>query len=190
MQILQTERLNIRELDSAADAEFIFALLNTPKFLKNIGDRGVRSVRDAAAFIEKRYRQSYREHGFGLYVVELNADVADALTIVRSSATGGTLPVPRVSSQLGLCGFVRRETLTEPDLGFAFLPEFERNGYGFESAAAMLDYGRDTLGFSRVSAITSLDNDASGRLLLKLGFVFDRQMETPEESLKLYSIKL
>ena len=67
---LKTERLNIRELNSALDAEFICALLNTPKFIKYIGDRGVRSAEDAAAFIDDRYRQSYRDHGYGRYAVE------------------------------------------------------------------------------------------------------------------------
>ncbi len=181
--ILATKRLIVRELDSATDAEFICALLNAPKFIKYIGDRGVRTVNDAAEFIENRYRQSYRDHGFGLYAVELRIDHA---------AGTGTLPTGRVSAspggtQIGMCGFVRRETLDGPDLGFAFLPEFERLGYGIESAAAMLDYGRDGLGFRTVFAITSLDNDASGKLLEKLGFRFNSFTDALDgERLKLF----
>ena len=67
MKVLETERLTVRELSAATDAGFICALLNSPKFLKYIGDRGVRSPEAAAEFIETRYRQSYRDHGFGLY---------------------------------------------------------------------------------------------------------------------------
>jgi len=166
--IAQTERLRIREMDSALDAEFVFALLNSPKFLKYIGDRNVRSVEQAADFIEDRYRQSYRDHGFGLYTVELH---------------DGTY--------LGMCGFVRREFLDSADLGFAFLPEHERRGYGFESAIAMLDYGKAILGFDRVRAITSQDNYASGKLLEKLGFAYDGIEEMPDgERLKMFSIAL
>ena len=148
MNILETEHLIIRELRTNNDAEFVYELLNTPKFIKYIGDRGVRSTADAAGFIENRYRVSYQNNGFGLYVVERKRD----------------------STAVGLCGFVKRDTLPGPDIGFAFLPEFEGLGYGFESADAMMAYGRDTLGFTRVLAITSLDNEASARLLIKLGF--------------------
>ena len=148
VNILETEHLIIRELRTNNDAEFVYELLNTPKFIKYIGDRGVRSTDDAAGFIENRYRVSYQNNGFGLYVAERKSD----------------------STAVGLCGFVKRDTLPGPDIGFAFLPEFEGLGYGFESADAMMAYGRDTLGFTRVLAITSLDNEASARLLIKLGF--------------------
>ncbi|CAN5334438.1 GNAT family N-acetyltransferase [soil metagenome] len=167
MNILETERLFVRELDSSIDAEFVFELLNTPKFLSFIGDRGVRSVDEAAIFIDERYRASYTEHGYGLYTVEL-----------KENAT-----------QVGLCGFVRRDTLPGPDIGFAFLPEFERQGYGFESAEAMMKYGSETLNFTTVLAITSLENDASGKLLEKLGFTFKDMIENDEEKLRLYSSK-
>ncbi len=160
--ITQTERLTLREL-TVDDAEFINKILNTPKFLEYIGDRQVRNAEQAAEFIETRYRQSYIDHGFGLYAVELK---------------DGTL--------IGMCGYVRRESLDGPDIGFAFLPEHERCGYGFESASAMLKYGRDPLGFSTIRAITSMDNEASGALLSKLGFTFDQIIETNGEQLKLY----
>ena len=164
MNVLETERLTLRKLDSALDAEFIFELLNTPKFIRYIGDRGVRSADEASDFIEDRYRQSYRDHGYGLYVVELKTD----------------------NTPIGLCGFVRRESLAGPDIGFAFLPEHERQGYGFESAAGMMQFGRETLAFTTILAITSLDNDASGRLLEKLGFTFDREVKNGDETLKLF----
>jgi len=163
--ILETERLLIRELDAARDAEFVFELLNTPKFIKYIGDRGVRSVEQARDFIENRYRRSYQDHGFGLYAVDVKAD----------------------SIQVGICGFVKRDTLPEPDLGFAFLPQFEGRGFGFESADAVLRYGRIDLGITTVLAITSPDNEISGKLLEKLGFRFERLIEMPDgEVLRLY----
>jgi len=165
VNLLETERLVIRELDSAADAEFIFALLNSPKFIKYIGDRGVRSVEEAAAFIEDRYKQSYRDHGYGLFTVCQKAS----------------------NKQIGICGFVKREHFEHADIGFAFLPEFEGRGYGFESADSMLRYGRETLGFTHVLAITSQDNDVSGKLLTKLGFAFGGIYQTPDgEQLKLF----
>lgn len=161
--ILETERLVLREV-TTDDAAFILELLNTPKFLKYIGDRDVRNLDGARAYIEDRYLASYRNNGYGLYGV-----------------------VEKASGKLiGACGFVRRELLPGPDIGFSFLPEYEGRGYGFESGTAMMEYGREVLGFEKFIAITSLDNDASGRLLGKLGFRFVKNEEIGGELLKIY----
>ena len=155
-------------MDVEADKEYVYRLLNSPKFIKYIGDRGVRSVEQAANFIENRYRQSYRDHGYGLYAVRLIEN----------------------GEPIGICGYVRRESLEGPDIGFAFLPDYERLGYGLESASAMLAYGRNTLEFATIRAITSIDNDASDHLLHKLGFQFDKLIDGDGESLKLYITEL
>ena len=168
MRIAETERLVIREIDEN-DAAFINELLNSPGFLRYIGDRGVRTDDDARAFIRDRYRTSYEDNGYGLYGVLLKND----------------------GSPVGMCGFVRRDTLPGPDLGFAFLPEHEGKGYGQESSIAVLKFGRDELAFTDLYAITTLDNAASIKLLEKLGFTFDKTIETPDgETLRLFSIDL
>lgn len=166
VNIVETERLVLREI-VCDDAGFIFELLNTPSFLKYIGDRGVRSVDEARTFIEDRYRQSYRDHGYGLYIVEQKAD----------------------GKPVGICGFVRRDALPGPDIGFAFLPQFEGKGYGYESATAIMAYGRDILGFEQVLAIVTPDNHASRRLLEKLGFRFTEHIigDAGSEKLDLYA---
>ena len=161
--ILETERLSLREL-IADDAVFINTLLNTPKFLKYIGDRNVRSDEDAREFIVNRYAASYTTNGYGLWALE----TADGTTV-------------------GICGFVKRDYFDEPDIGFAFLPEHEGKGYGYESATAVMQYGREKLGFTKVLAITSLDNDASVGLLNKLGFADDGVIEPQGEKLRLFS---
>jgi ribosomal-protein-alanine N-acetyltransferase len=162
--IAETGRLLLRELDSKLDADFIYRLLNSSKFVRYIGDRGVRNVEQAAVFIQTRYRQSYGDHGFGLYAVELKLS----------------------GTQIGICGFVKRDHLPNPDIGFAFLPEYEGLGYGHESTLAMLHYGRDDLKMTRILAITTIDNEASRKLLEKIGFRFDQLIERDGETLKLY----
>jgi RimJ/RimL family protein N-acetyltransferase len=163
--LILTERLTLREMDGSADSEFVYRLLNSPKFIRFIGDRGVRSVSEAADFIESRYRRSYRENGYGLYTVERRSDAV----------------------AVGICGFVRRPSLPGPDIGFALFPEYEGLGYGFEAASATLDFGRDTLGFTTVFAITTTDNIVSGKLLNKLGFLEDGTTSTDNgETLRVY----
>lgn len=166
MKILETGRTILREIVET-DAEFILDLLNQPSFIKYIGDRNVRTLADASEFIENRFRQSYREHGFGLYAVELKEN----------------------KKPIGICGFVKRDSLPEADIGFAFLPQFEKKGYAFESAAAVMKYGRDVLGLKRVLAITSQDNESSGKLLKKINFKFERLIKLPhaDDELKLFS---
>lgn len=167
MKILETERLILREVVEN-DGEFMLDLLNQPSFIKYIGDRNVRNLEQSHDFIETRYRKSYNDNGYGLYAVDLKSQ----------------------AETVGVCGFVKRDNFEYADIGFAFLPQFEKKGYAFESAAAVMKYGQEVLGFKQVLAITTQDNDSSGRLLEKLGFRFNELIEMPNgEVLKLFSWK-
>ena len=169
MKILETERTIIREIVET-DAEFILDLLNQPTFIKYIGNRRVNTLADAREVIENRYRQSYRDFGFGLFIVELKEN----------------------NAPIGFCGFVKRDFLSDADIGFAFLPQFEKKGYAFESAAAMMKYGKDVLNLKHVLAITTKDNENSQKLLAKINFKFERLIKVPNETkkLKLFSADL
>lgn len=169
MTILETERLILRHVVDT-DADFILDVLNQPSFIQFVGDRGVRTAEQAADYIESRFTKSYRDNGFGMFLVELKED----------------------HTPLGISGLIKRDSLPDADIGFAFLPRYWSKGYAFESAAAVLEYGRDTLGLKRVLAITSTDNESSGRLLEKIGLTFERLFKAPgdEEELKLFSIDL
>jgi RimJ/RimL family protein N-acetyltransferase len=181
MKILETERLTLREV-TEDDADFMLDLLNQPSFIRYIGDRHVRSIDEAREFIRTRYQKSYRDHGYGLYLVELKEENAGRTPDASQSA------IRNPQSQIGVCGFVKRDNFDFPDIGFAFLPQFEKKGYAFESASAVLEYGRRALGLREVLAITTQDNENSGKLLRKLGFEFDELIEMPNnEILKLYS---
>lgn len=178
MKILETTRLALREVETS-DAAFMLDLLNQPSWIKYIGDRGVRTLEESAEFIETRYRKGYKENGFGLWVVELKSN-SDTLTDARVSAS-----VP-----IGICGLVKRDTLPDPDIGFAFLPDYWGKGYAVEAADATIKYATENLGLNNLLAITTLDNESSIKLLEKTGFVFEKIMvsETGEE-LRLFSRK-
>ncbi|HKP37059.1 MAG TPA: GNAT family N-acetyltransferase [Pyrinomonadaceae bacterium] len=159
MKVLETERLVLKHL-SIEDAAFILRLLNEPSFIQYIGDKKVRTLDDARQYIENGPRKSYEENGFGLNKVELKS-------------TG---------EPMGISGLVKRDTLPEPDIGFAFLPEYWNQGYAIESARAVMDHARNVLGITRVVAITSPENDASARLLEKIGLRFQRLIKFTDES--------
>jgi RimJ/RimL family protein N-acetyltransferase len=158
MKRLETDRLVLRRL-TPDDGEFIHELLNDPDWLRFIGDRGVRTVEDARAYIEKGPMEMYARHGVGLCLVELKA-------------TG----VP-----IGICGLLHRDYLDDPDIGFAFLPAHRGKGYAYESASAVLEHGLRELELARVVAVTSLENDRSRQLLEKLGLRFVRVLRFPNE---------
>lgn len=158
MRILETERLNLRTI-TPEDAEFMLELLNDPSFLRFVGDKGVRNAEDARQYILNGPVASYARYGFGLWLVELKSS---------------NLPI-------GMCGLLKRETLTDVDIGFAFLPQFRSRGYAFESAAAVMHYGKSLLGLKRIVAIADRDNADSIRLLEKIGMGFERMIRLSED---------
>ena len=164
MTVFETERLSLRPFN-VDDAQFILTLLNEPSFLRYIGDKQVRNLEDAKAYILNGPVASYERNGFGLYLVEL-----------RESYT-----------PIGMCGFLKREELSAPDIGFAFLPDFWNKGFAFEAAAAVLQDAGERL--RRILAITSLDNEASIKLLQRLGFRFEQEIKLSQdrERVKLFT---
>jgi RimJ/RimL family protein N-acetyltransferase len=165
MTVLETERLSLRPI-TVGDAEFILALLNEPSFLRYIGDKQVRNPEDARQYILNGPVASYGRHGLGLLLVELS----------------------KSHTPIGMCGLLKRDELPEPDIGFALMPDFWNKGFAFEAAAAVLQDARDRLKLQRILAITSLDNDASIKLLERLGFKFERvtRLAPDREEVKLF----
>jgi len=68
----------------------------------------------------------------------------------------------------------------------SFFPEHWSQGYALESARAVLHHARESLGLSRILAITTQDNEPSMRLLARLGFRFDRMIAFGSEELRLF----
>lgn len=157
--ILETKRLILREFEES-DSGFIFRLLNSPGWLRNIGSRGIQNEENAKEYINTKLRKAYAELGFGFYLAELKSNGESA----------------------GMCGLVKREGLDDVDVGFALLPEYEHQGYAFESASAMVEYAKNTLGMDSLSAITIPSNSSSIRLLEKIGLRFQKMIRIPNDS--------
>lgn len=164
-EIAATARLVLRRL-SIADAPFILRLVNEPSWLQFIGDKGVRTLEDARNYLLNGPLAMYARDGFGLYLVERLPDRAP----------------------MGMCGLIRRATLPEVDVGFAFLPEYWGRGYAREAAIAVLEYGQHAFGLLRVIAVTSPENERSIKLLEGIGFRFEGmvQMAPGEAEIKLF----
>jgi RimJ/RimL family protein N-acetyltransferase len=163
--ILETPRLLIRAF-TADDAPFAYELVNDPDWIRNIGDRNVRTLEDARGYLERGPIAMQEKHGFSLFAVVLKE-------------TGATI---------GMCGLIRREILEDVDIGFAFLPAYRGKGYALESAQAVMEHAWSVLGLERLVAIVAPGNAPSIKLLEALGFTFERMIRLPndDEDLRFY----
>lgn len=169
MNILETDRLVLRQF-TREDAPFILGLVNHPSFIRNIGDRGVRSLADAERYIDTAAISSYERDRFGLWLVSLK----------------------ETEESIGMCGLIRRASLEDVDIGYAFLPEYWGKGYAVEAARAVREYARDAVGLKRLVAITDPANDRSIRVLEKIGMKFERmiRLSADDIELKLFGMDL
>jgi RimJ/RimL family protein N-acetyltransferase len=152
--VLETKRLILREL-LTDDNKFILRLLNEPSFIENIEDKGVRTLEDATAYLLNGPIASYKKNGFGLWLV-LTKDTNTAI---------------------GMCGLIKRDILKDVDIGYAFFPEYCSKGYALESATAVMSYAKEQLGLKRLLALVNFDNQRSIKLLDKLGFHYERNIQ-------------
>ncbi|MFT5751777.1 MAG: ribosomal-protein-alanine N-acetyltransferase [Dokdonia sp.] len=153
-----TERLHLRPA-SLEDVAFVLKLLNTPKWHQYIGDRNVKTMEDAKKYIEERMRPQLERLGFGNY------------TVIRKED----------GMKLGCCGIYDREGLEGVDIGFSFLPEYEKKGYAYESALCLKDAAFTVFNLKKIGAITLKENTGSIKLLKKLGLQFKKMIQLGED---------
>jgi len=164
----ETERLFIRPT-SEKDAEFILELFNTPKWIENIGDRNINSVEDAKDYINQNMISQLIKLGYSNY------------TLIRKID----------NEKIGSCGLYDREGLEGIDIGFAFLPKYEKKGFAFEAANRLKQAAFNDFGIELINAITAKNNTSSQKLLEKLGLKFNKLTCLPndDEELLLYTLK-
>jgi len=156
---LETARLHLRWL-TAADAGFMLRIWNDPAFVRHVGDRGLRTFDDATRALEQGILATYRQFGYGPFLVCL----ADG------------------REEIGICGLFRRAGVPDPDIGYALLPEYTGAGYAAEAATAVLDHARHGIGLRCVIAIVSPENRPSIALLERLGLRYEGMMRLTGEA--------
>lgn len=163
----ETSRLILRPTVEE-DSNFIYQLLNSPKWLANIGDRKVFSDVDAKRYICAKMLPQLQQFGYSNY------------TVIRK----------KDGAKIGVCGLYNRNGIEGVDIGFAFLPEFEKKGYAFESASELKRAAIEEFGIKDLKAITNKNNRDSQKLLEKLGLRYKCKVVLPDEreELLLYSV--
>ena len=165
-KFFETERLILKPT-SEEDAEFIFELFNTPKWIRYIGDRNIKTVENAREYIKSKILPQLKRLGYSSY------------TVIRKED----------NCKIGTCGLYDRDGVEGIDIGFAFLPEYEKKGYAFESANKLKNLAFNELGLTVIHAVTVKDNLSSQILLEKLGLKLTGRTTLPDdnEELLLYT---
>ena len=158
LSILETERL-ILQLVNIEDAEFILELYNSPNFIKFIGDRNLRTVKDAENYIKEKFLPHVDKYGFGSFVISRKSD----------------------RKKIGNVGIYMRDGLNAPDIGFSFLPEFEGKGFGFEASKKLMEVAFSEFDLKKISAITTKENISSQKLIEKLGLKYQSIVNLPDD---------
>lgn len=155
----ETDRVIIRPTQ-LHDASFLLELMNTPKWIRFIGDRKVHSEEDAKKYMEERMFPQLERLGYSNN------------TVIRKSD----------HVKIGTCGLYDREGLDGVDIGFAFLPQYEGQGYAFESSNKLMELAQNKWNLRRIGAITLEENKSSQRLLERLGLRFQKVMRLEEDA--------
>jgi [ribosomal protein S5]-alanine N-acetyltransferase len=144
---LPTERLLLRDFTGAEWPE-VLAYQRDPRYLR-FYPWTERSEADVQAFVERfvGWQQETPRIRFQL-----------AITL------------PDTGEVIGNVG-VRRSSMEDRagDMGFELSPEHWGRGYATEAAAAMLGFGFTTMGLHRIGADCIADNEASARVLERVG---------------------
>jgi ribosomal-protein-alanine N-acetyltransferase len=163
--LLETERLALREW-APDDAEALHALTGDPEVMRYVGDGKTWDIAQAREWIG-RLNVSYRTRGYSRWaVVEKEGGLA-----------------------VGSCGFAPLPWSGEIDFGYMFRRDRWGRGYASEITPAALRHGFERYGFKEVVASIDPRNDASRRVLLKLGFAYRGNETLPgeEEESEIYA---
>lgn len=155
-----TARLSLAPL-SVADFPFIKELVNTPGWLQFIGNRNVNCEEDAIAYIHK----ILDNQNVTYWVARLNESL---------------MPI-------GVVTLIQRDYLEHPDIGFAFLPAHSGTGYAHEATETVIQaLPAET---ANLLAITVPENLRSIKLLERMGFRFDKDLQQDGETLLVYKVR-
>lgn len=144
--ILETERCLIRET-TEADVDAFYRIYAEPSVTAYMED--LFADRDEQIDYIRQYRKNMYEFcDFGIWTVLLR----------------------ETGEVIGRAGFALREGYEEPELGFLIGVPWQGKGVAMEVCEAILQYGAEELGFTKVQALVEPENTISVKLLQKLGF--------------------
>ncbi len=145
---LRTPRLTLREI-VPEDAEALFRIRSDERVMRHILRPRQQDVSEAAQLIEVM-RNAYAQNDSVVWGLSLHGQ-------------------PDLIGNIVLWNIDKANHRAET--GYLLHPDYWRQGLMDEAMTAVLEYGFRALNFHTIEAHTEAENEASGRLLLKHGFV-------------------
>lgn len=168
--ILETRRLILRRL-TIDDLEPLAALYRDPEVRKHFpeGDHGVMTLEETKEELEWVINVYYAKHGFGLWA-----------TVHKETG-----------KFIGRCGLLpwTVDGREEVEIAYLLAREYWGQGLATEAARAILQYGFEHLGWTRLVCFIDPGNDASRRVAEKIGMTLEREGEIEGEWTLVYSIE-
>lgn len=148
---IETPRTYIREF-TIEDAEAVLAFNSNALVTRYTGDANmVKTLGDAKTVIKDIWLKEYAKYGYGRWAV-----------------------VDKGSGKvIGFCGLKYIPEVGMPDIGYRFLPEYWGQGYATETALACVTYCKEQLGVTHFFGDVMEDNQASVKVLKKVGLKFN-----------------
>nr|WP_271543379.1 GNAT family N-acetyltransferase [Pelobium sp.] len=144
------------------DAPFIHELVNTPEWIEFIGNRNINNLNDAKHYVKK----IIDDKSINYWVVKLQ----------------------ETQIPIGVITLLKRSHLDYFDIGFAFLNQYKKQGFAFEASSIIAQKALEE--FKTILAVTMPSNKNSIKLLEKLDFQFDKEIEYQHEKLLVYRLSV
>lgn len=165
MKILETKRLLLRHLE-LRDFDSLFALTSDPEMQRYIPE-GALSYEETSELLTWYLNGHPRHPELGLWAT-----------------------VHKETGQfIGRCGLLpwTIDGRQEVEVAYMIAKRYWGQGLGTEAAQAILDYGFNNLGLSRLICLIDQENQASIRVAEKIGMSFEKEGEDEKGPFLLYS---
>jgi RimJ/RimL family protein N-acetyltransferase len=156
---LVTQRTLLRRWQED-DLDAFAEVTSQPEVMRWIGDGNVLDREGTAARLDV-FRRHWEEHGFGLFALVLRE------TGELAGFTGLAVPT------------FLPEVLPAVEIGWRLGRRHWGQGLATEAARAVVQHARDDLGLERLVSIHQVGNDASARVMIKLGMSLERETIEP-----------
>lgn len=154
--VLQTDRLQLREIKPADQMQVYLALSNSAVI---------------------------RYYGVEYHSYLATGEQMDWYRDLYKNKTGmwWAITLTGFNELIGACGFYNRQpSHRKAELGYWLLPKYWRQGLMQEALQSIILYGQQTLNLHRIEAYVETENEASSQLLRRLGFQHEGTLEDTE----------
>jgi ribosomal-protein-alanine N-acetyltransferase len=165
MSLINTERAFLRRM-TIEDFQNMRILESDPDIMKFTPSKIPQSENETFNRVKSQIQKQFEFEPFGIWIAQLHLD---------HSFVGWFMLIPKEINQL--------------ELGYMISRQYWNKGLATEICKSLIDYSKKYPQYKNIVAKTNTDNEASIKVLEKIGFVFKEMMTCPSE-LKVFQFNL